>query len=650
MTEVDNRIENILDEANEQLGGALSLIEAKDNVVGREREVIDLQMVLARRDTPVALLLAEAGVGKTALVSYLRYILEKREGRNHYIFQLEVGLLGQEGTNELAARLNQLLVIMKKMKDEIHKFDPDADVILFIDEVHTVVSIFGVGSKIGGDLLKTTLARAEEYVDIITATTPDEYNTYISGDKPLSRRFKTLMLPEVTPRQTVDILRNWLKQKSKAHEDLTKVVSDRILKRIVKANKTYREQFSEPAKSIDVLSSLIARHDITNEQIDDKLLGDVFRVQYNVDLNFDIDPNEAMAIIKKRVLGQPLALRAIETAIKRIAFRADDSRKQPRGTFMFAGTTGTGKTEMAKAMSEAIFGSEQSMIILSMTDYSHENADPEFRRDFGKRVTQNPSAVVLLDEIEKADERILNSLLPMLDEGNFHYSDVGVDGAKLRYTVSLKNSIIILTSNAGAKALSDINRLSRERYIGESADEDMVAGSRELNTKVEEALASTLKPEFLQRFQAIVPFVALNHNTLLRIANMQLEKLLKMIYVEKNVIVRLPPPRNFSRFGFKPEDGYSYTDESGNMRLFDEITMYIVLEAMASSSEANKNGARMIRKVIDSDIYPKIIDAYYEHRNDDVFYLRTNGKTRFETNEDAITKGAVIVKAHSETI
>lgn len=650
MTEVDNRIENILDEANEQLGGALSLIEAKDNVVGREREVIDLQMVLSRRDTPVALLLAEAGVGKTALVSYLRYILEKREGCNYYIFQLEVGLLGQEGTNELAARLNQLLVLMKKMKDEIHKFDPDANVILFIDEVHTVVSIFGVGSKIGGDLLKTTLARAEEYVDIITATTPDEYNTYISGDKPLNRRFKTLMLPEVTPRQTVDILRNWLKQKSKAHEDLTKVVSDRILKRIVKANKTYREQFSEPAKSIDVLSSLIARHDITNEQIDDKLLGEVFRVQYNVDLNFDIDPMEAMDIIKKRVLGQPLALRAIETAIKRIAFRADDSRKQPRGTFMFAGTTGTGKTEMAKAMSEAIFGSEQSMIILSMTDYSHENADPEFRRDFGKRVTQNPSAVVLLDEIEKADERILNSLLPMLDEGNFHYSDVGVDGAKLRYTVSLKNSIIILTSNAGAKALSDINRLSRERYIGESADEDMVAGSRELNTKVEEALASTLKPEFLQRFQAIVPFVALNHNTLLRIANMQLEKLLKMIYVEKNVIVRLPPPRNFSRFGFKPEDGYSYTDESGNMRLFDEITMYIVLEAMASSSEANKNGARMIRKVIDSDIYPKIIDAYYEHRNDDVFYLRTNGKTRFETNEDAITKGAVIVKAHSETI
>lgn len=650
MNEVDNRITNVLNEANEQLGGALSLIEAKDNVVGREREVIDLQMILARRDTPVALLLAEAGVGKTALVSYLRYILEKREGRNHYIFQLEVGLLGQEGTNELAARLNQLLVIMKKMKDEIHKFDPDADVILFIDEVHTVVSIFGVGSKIGGDLLKTTLARAEEYVDIITATTPDEYNTYISGDKPLSRRFKTLMLPEVTPRQTVDILRNWLKQKSKAHEDLTKVVSDRILKRIVKANKTYREQFSEPAKSIDVLSSLIARHDITNEQIDDKLLGEVFRVQYNVDLNFDIDPMEAMDIIKKRVLGQPLALRAIETAIKRIAFRADDSRKQPRGTFMFAGTTGTGKTEMAKAMSEAIFGSEQSMIKLSMTDYSHENADPEFRRDFGKRVTQNPSAVVLLDEIEKADVRILNSLLPMLDEGNFHYSDVGVDGAKLRYTVSLKNAIIILTSNAGSEALSDINRLSREKYVGESADEDMVAGSRELNTKVEEALGSKLKPEFLQRFQAIVPFVALNHNTLLRIANMQLEKLLKMIYVEKNIIVRLPPPRNFSRFGFKPEDGYSYIDESGNMRLFDEITMYIVLEAMASSSEANKNGARMIRKVIDTDIYPKIIDAYYEHRNDDVFYLRTNGKTRFETNEDAITKGAVIVKAHSETI
>src|SRR5699024_4021278 len=458
-------IDKVFDEINRELGGALGYLKSKDNVVGRDNEILDLQGVLARRVTPVAALIADAGVGKTALVEFLKHLLEQKSGKRVYMLQLKVGIMASDGQDILLERMNTLLDKLKRFQNTVKKHEPESDVVLFIDEVHMVVSIFGKGSKIGGDLLKETLARAEDFISVVTATTPDEYQAYIAGDKALRRRFKPVRIPELSPSQTLGVLKNWLKQNSKPDENLYKDVPVYNLMRIINANRTYRADEAEPAKSIDVLASLIARRDVRGEKIDDKLLGDVFNTEYNINLNFDVDPFKAMDSISKRVLGQPLALYTIENDILRLAFRADDKLKRPRASYMFAGTTGTGKTELAKSIAEAIFGDDHLLMNFSMTKYASEGSNEMFLREVSKAVSNNLSAVLLLDEIEKAHTDIRNSLLPMLDEGMLTYTDYGVDGSELIYDVSLKNTIIILTSNAGSNAMANINRFNDNDFI-----------------------------------------------------------------------------------------------------------------------------------------------------------------------------------------
>lgn len=191
------------------------------------------------------------------------------------VFQLEIGLLG--GGETLKRRMVTLLPKMKQYKDKLREKKPNADVVLFIDEVHKIISTFGESTKIGGDLLKESLARAEEYVKVITATTPEEYNSYIAQDKPLKRRFKTMRLQEVTPKVTLEILKNWLKKHAEPGEDLPSRVSDSLLRSIIIANRTYREGEYEPAKSIDVLTSLVARSDETGRAIDYSLLSNYLK-------------------------------------------------------------------------------------------------------------------------------------------------------------------------------------------------------------------------------------------------------------------------------------------------------------------------------------------------------------------------------------
>src|SRR5699024_1328607 len=199
------------------------------------------------------------------------------------------------------------------------------------------------------------------------------------------------------------------------------------------------------------------------------------------------------------------------------------------------------------------------------------------------------------------------------------------------------------TSNAGSNAMANINRFNDNDFIGEEMNNELVEASRNISEQMVAALCSTLRPEFLQRFCSIVPFVALHHNTLLRIARKKVISLLKMIYVEKGIYVNLPKGRNYEEYGYSFDDGYGYYDNDGEERFFDSISMYIVVERMASTSEANKNGARMIDKIIKSDIYPTIIRATFKHKNEDVFYLDTNGYGLFETKGHASSKAEIEV-------
>src|SRR5699024_9118017 len=176
----------LFNEINENLGGALTVLESNNTVLGRDNELNLLRVVLNKMERPVALLLGGQGKGTSVLVrDYMNHL--KAEGHHVEVFQLKVGVMG-DNNDLLKARMNSLLEELKRYKEEAHKADPNAKIILFIDEVHTVVSVFGKGSKIGGDLLKESLAESEKFIEVVTATTAKEYRDYIAGDLALDRR------------------------------------------------------------------------------------------------------------------------------------------------------------------------------------------------------------------------------------------------------------------------------------------------------------------------------------------------------------------------------------------------------------------------------------------------------------------------------
>lgn len=343
MTNQD-RLKQVFDEINEKLGGALRPLKSNSKVVGRDKELKELNYIMNRRDTPVGLLLAPAGAGKTALVGAM---INEREAYFHKhveVFELKIGLMASEGQQVLMTRMNTLLDNLKLYQDELQKTHPDGEVILFIDEVHTIVSIFGAGTKIGGDLLKDSLARAEEFIKVIAATTNDEFDRYIASDKPLARRFKPISLQEVDKNVTFDILRGWLKAKSVKGEDLNTIVDDETLKYIITNNAAYRPDQHEPAKSIDTLATIHSMHIVDGDPIDKKLVEKAFRTQYDVRLDFSVDAERVFNHIASRVKGQPLALWNMKTMVRNLSFDLEPNTDTPRATAIFPGTTGTGKS------------------------------------------------------------------------------------------------------------------------------------------------------------------------------------------------------------------------------------------------------------------------------------------------------------------
>lgn len=343
MTNQD-RLKQVFDETNEKLGGALRPLKSNSKVVGRDKELKELNYIMNRRDTPVALLLAPAGAGKTALVGAMINEREKYFHKHVEVFELKIGLMASEGQQVLMTRMNTLLDNLKLYQDELQKIHPDGEVILFIDEVHTIVTIFGTGTKIGGDLLKDSLARAEEFIKVIAATTNDEFDRYIASDKPLARRFKPISLQEVDKNVTFDILRGWLKSKSVKGEDLNAIVDDETLKYIITNNAAYRPDQHEPAKSIDTLATIHSMHIVDGDPIDKKLVEKAFRTQYDVRLDFSVDAERVFNHIASRVKGQPLALWNMKTMVRNLSFDLEPNTDTPRATALFPGTTGTGKS------------------------------------------------------------------------------------------------------------------------------------------------------------------------------------------------------------------------------------------------------------------------------------------------------------------
>lgn len=622
----------LYNEINENLGHSLTILESNSTVMGRDVELNMLRVILNKMERPVGLLVGGQGVGKSVLArAYMNHL--RAEGHHVEVFQLKVGVMGND-FDQLKGRMNTLLEELKRYKEEALKVDPNAKIILFIDEVHTVISIFGENSKIGGDLLKESLAEAEKFIEVITATTSKEYRDYIAGDKALSRRLNRISINETTPSLTFNILKDWLVAKSKEKDkDYTNMVSDELLKRIISSNRTYNEEQYEPAKSIDVLSTVISYSEINDVIPTNEVLTEVLKSQYNIHMGFKIDPNEVMDIFKSLIKGQPLATAEFGRIVHKIAFNLYPDNNKPRGTILSVGPTGTGKTASCKALAQAMHGDPKKYLFISMTDYSDVDGARRLLERIGDALDENSNLIILIDELEKGDDRAINVLLPVLEEGLVRYEKFGRDGTVTEHKQKLSNAIVIGTANAGANLLEGIQDADDEEYTGEVLTKELKIKSRDMVAQVEKTVGENiLKPELVGRFDSVIPFRKLEDDTLLEIATKQLQEMLQRIYDVKGIHIKLPPDKDWSATS---RDHFS-----------NAVSMYIVKERMGDTTSAGAKSARQISKIIEQDILNEIIETLYEYEGSGItqFEIDTDGESYFENIDRPEARGMIVVK------
>lgn len=634
-TNSNSKANTFFEEMNKELGYSLTqLYEPKHNVIGRDSELHQLDILMQRPLTPIALLIGLAGAGKTAIVeTWLK--MQKQKNKNVVLLSLALGAMSSDGNTLLQKRMESLMPKLKEYQDILREQDPNTEVVLFIDEVHMVVSIFGKGSKLGGDLLKTSLARS--YVKVIAATTRIEYDSYIANDAPLARRFKNLAINEVNKTVTKQILQDsWLATYFYNESDVR--IDDKLLDKIIEANRLYRPQFAEPAKSIDILESAIAIHKVEHVDINEDIINRIFDEQYNITLNFQANFDHVYQTILNRVMGQPMALYTVGQAIKKLAFQLDNFSNRPKSTMLFIGSSGVGKTEMTKALAEGLYDNPNKYKTFNMADYALANTSPIFRSELGKTVSHDSTVIILLDEMEKAHKNVMQDLLAILDEGIVRHNEMGADGYVITHEVSLKNTIVIATSNVAADLFKDVNQYSRLRTTITQENMNQYSASlkqeyRDLETDIHDALRDAFSPEFVGRFSNIVPFYALHETTLIEICHRSIMKLIKQLNSRPegyNVKVREPMKWSYG--------GYDL--------VASELTMYVCFE-LANIDDSNFGGARAIKRYIDNEIFPNILDAILDNPDKRRFFVHTNGKCSFENPDYQVGLGDIVVEPAS---
>ncbi|MGJ8665864.1 MAG: ATP-dependent Clp protease ATP-binding subunit [Patiriisocius sp.] len=557
-----------------------------DPVVGREKEIERVSQVLSRRKKNNPLLIGEPGVGKSAIAEGLALrIIQRKVSRILYdkrVVTLDLASLvaGTKYRGQFEER-------MKAVMNELEKND---DIILFIDEIHTIVGAGGAtGSLDASNMFKPALARGE--IQCIGATTLDEYRQYIEKDGALERRFQKVLVEPTSVEETVEILQN-IKDKYEAHHNVT--YTDAALVACVKLTNRYMTERFLPDKAIDALDEAGSRVHITNINVPDKILkleaqleevrelknsvvkkqkyeeaaklrddeknlekdlateqeiwendsklhretvgeeevAEVVSMMTGVPVNriAQTESNklaELPQLIKGKVIGQDEAVSKVVKAIQRNRAGLKDPNK-PIGSFIFLGQTGVGKTQLAKVLARELFDSENALIRIDMSEYMEKfaisrlvGAPPgyvgyEEGGQLTEKIRRKPYSVVLLDEIEKAHPDVFNMLLQVLDDG--HLTD------SLGRKIDFRNTIIIMTSNIGARKLKDFG-------TGVGFGTKSQTSQADANAKgiIENALKKAFAPEFLNRVDDVMVFNALEREDIHKIIDIELDQLFTRI-------------------------------------------------------------------------------------------------------------------------
>lgn len=554
-----------------------------DAIVGREKEIERVAQILSRRKKNNPILIGEPGVGKTAIAEGLALrIIQKKVSR--VLFGKRVVTLD---IASLVAGTKYRGQFEERMKAVMNELEKSTDVILFIDELHTIVGAGGAsGSLDASNMFKPALARGD--IQVIGATTLDEYRQYIEKDGALARRFQTVMVDATTVDETIEILTN-IKDKYEEHHHV--IYTPESIESAVKLSDRYISDRFLPDKAIDVMDEVGARVHISNIQVpadivalenqievvkkeknqvvksqkyeeaaqlrdrEKKLIDQLELAKTNWEeeskkQKFTVAEEHVAEVIAqmtgipvnrvaakegekllqmeqeltKHVIGQGDAVKKLVKAIQRTRVGLKDPNK-PIGSFIFLGPTGVGKTEMAKVLATYLFDKEDSLVRIDMSEYMEKfsvsrlvGAPPgyvgyEEGGQLTEKVRRKPYSVVLLDEIEKAHPDVFNLLLQVLDDG------ILTDGLGRR--VDFRNTIIIMTSNIGARDLKDFGS-----GIGFSTKSRVDNMEEQAKSTIQNALKKAFAPEFINRLDDIIVFNSLERADLHKIIDLLLVKLM----------------------------------------------------------------------------------------------------------------------------
>jgi ATP-dependent Clp protease ATP-binding subunit ClpC len=628
----------------DQYGRNLSQAAAEgklDPVVGREREIERVMQILSRRTKNNPILIGEPGVGKTAIVEGLAQAIvsgnvpETLRGKQLYTLDMGSLIAGSRYRGDFEERL-------KKVTKEIRT---RGDIITFIDEIHTLVGAGAAEGAIdAASILKPMLARGE--LQTIGATTLDEYRKHFEKDAALVRRFQSVMVSEPTPAMAINILKG-LRDRYEAHHKVSitdgalvaavgmsdRYVTDRFLPDkaidlIDEAGARVRLSFLSSPPELKEMEDKVAAVKAAKEQaiadqdfelaaskrdeekkltsekikmekefregkvdqtglVDEGLIAEVLAQATGIPV-FKLGEEEGAKLIfmeqelHKRVIGQEAAIAALSKTIRRQRAGLKDP-KRPSGSFIFAGPTGVGKTELAKALAEFLFDDEDALIALDMSEYSEKHtvsrlfgAPPGFvgfdeGGQLTEKVRRKPFSVVLFDEIEKAHPDIFNSLLQILEEGRL------TDGQGR--VVDFKNTIIIMTTNLGSREIS-------RGALGFTLEGDAANDYDQMKSRVNEELKKNFKPEFLNRVDEVIVFPQLTREELMQIVDLFIGRLQQRLDErDLKLVLTTNAKERLIELGYEPSLGARPLRRTVQREIEDEISERILTGDIQSAQD-----------------------------------------------------------------